>query len=510
MITIFVILAYILLSISVWVRSVEASERIYAESYKESTVELAIMQLTPEKVDALSQKILYRALFRINEESVTNPVKPGSGDTEFENVEAAFSELFINGSASADYFESGEGLAPENSSMSVWVRNMNASLLAIGMHIDDFIIYDFHISQSSPYKLNYSYKMNLSMSDVGKRTQLSRTYNLSNNISILGIIDPAIARGTFDSTDGSQTAYRAFYFNDDYEMPSSISTEPILAYDALYGGQGWFYGYVRDVSDASDILKAERKKYILVGSFNDIRDADPFEQFGGYILTNDPYAGAEGGCSRDGFTYRNQRNTFMALTYDGPGCEASFVESTYTDIPFIEAEDFRVSSALSCPKLWPVGSEDERCALFISPYSHDEIFSNPGRKTASGAGIYNIEEIRDFIMCGYYTHSEDAPSYMQRLFQDSYDRSSEPFGIETFVIGEYANSSSYEGLSRLDRNLLQEIGGHAVRGLPGCRQYEHCSGSPSTGVFVLDADAAGPLVYDVADAYCERSEGCDE
>lgn len=510
-ITIFLILTYILTSISVWVKSVEASERVYSEFYKESTVELAIIQLTPEKMGELSQKIMYRALFRVNEESMTNEVRAGSGEDEYEYIEAALEELFVNGSASHDYFELDKGLEEENSSMSKWASNMNASLLAIGIYIDEFKIYNFKISQSVPNKVNYSFNMNLSMRDVSGNTRLNRTYFIHENLTINGLVDPAIVRETNRSTDGDQVAYRMFFFNDDYETPSDLSIDGITGYDSIHGGQGWFYGYVRETSDISEIEDYEKKKYILVGSYDDIIDADPFEQFGAYIVTNDPYAGSEGSCAGSGSsTYRNQRDTFIALTYEEPDCDVDFDDSTYISIPFIEAEDFSLDAVPSCPKLYPAGSADERCLLFVNPSSVDDVLSDPGDKTASGSGIYDIEDIRDFIMCGYYTHNEDAPSYLQRLFENSYDRSHEEFGIETFVIGEYANSTDYEGLSRLDRNLLQGIGGRAVRGMPGCRQYEHCSGSPSTGVFTIDSDSVSDSVYDVADAYCSGVEGCEE
>jgi hypothetical protein len=60
-VTVFLILTYILLAISVWVKAIETSERSYAEFYRQSTLDLTIAQITPEKVNNVSNMALTRA-----------------------------------------------------------------------------------------------------------------------------------------------------------------------------------------------------------------------------------------------------------------------------------------------------------------------------------------------------------------------------------------------------------------------------------------------------------------
>jgi hypothetical protein len=130
------------------------------------------------------------------------------------------------------------------------------------------------------------------------------------------------------------------------------------------------------------------------------------------------------------------------------------------------------------------------------------------KKRSSGGGLYKVESIRDFVMCGYYTHNPKAPSFLQRLLNDSYSRSSALFGIETFVIGNYANDyGAYDLYSRLDRELFNATG-IKVRGLPGCRDFASCADSPVTGIFTVSADTK--IDYGLEDITCDdNAAGCD-
>ena len=209
-ITVFLILTYMMLSISVWVKALEASERTYSELYKESTVELAIEQLTPAKVANVSDMVMTRAVFRVNDLSKEHPLKEGPVDDEYYYIKNAVYEYAVNGSPSGsnfydDYTPDTEG----NASLGGWVSTLNASLLAIGVYIDDFEIYDFSFDQEDYKTLNYSFRMDLSMRDTSGATSLVRTYEVSNRIPITGLVDPAIARES-----GSETIYRQFFFFD--------------------------------------------------------------------------------------------------------------------------------------------------------------------------------------------------------------------------------------------------------------------------------------------------------
>ncbi|MFH1393959.1 MAG: hypothetical protein ABIH29_03690 [Candidatus Micrarchaeota archaeon] len=509
-VTVFLILSYILLSISVWVKAIESSERIYAEFYRESTVELAIEQIAPEKVGNLSHLIMERSLYNLNEHAMADPVIAGVDDaTEFDNARGAMNELLINGSADPHYFTYSTGISAENSSMTSWVTNLNVSLLAIGIYIDEFEIYDFTLEQSAIDRIRYTYRMRLSMRDTGGRTKVSREYFIEDELNISGLVDPAIVRGSSMVTGGDQVAYRRFYFapGGDYREPADMQPDRISGY-TVHGGMGWLYGFLVSASRASSIDEDKRGQYILVGDFDDLVAADPDEAFGGYIVTSAP--GVADVCGADGF--ENQEDAYNPVRHEGAACtdvtkDCSAGECTV--LPFIEAEGFEISDAPFCPVLGEVPERYERCALFINENPVIEVLTDYDSKLGtSGSGIFDVESMRDFLMCGYYTHSPSAPSFLQRLFLDAYDRSSTEYGIETFVIGEYANHDNYDRHSRLDRELFAGLSGSAVRGMPGCKNWAHCSDEPTTGVFTLGADAVS--AYGAGDIYCEEAEGCEE
>ena len=167
-VTIFLILTYILLSISVWVKGIQSSERLYSEFYKESSVELAIEQITPTRVDNITQMILTRGLYRINDYSSDYPIKPGSVSDPYSNLKSALFDSLVSGKISGDYFEKGASdLSPEpDSSLEGWVKGLNSSLQSVGAYVESYSITNFKISQEKYDSLNYSFDLVLILKDV--------------------------------------------------------------------------------------------------------------------------------------------------------------------------------------------------------------------------------------------------------------------------------------------------------------------------------------------------------
>ena len=528
-VTIFLVLIYILLSISVWVKSVEVSERAYSDFYKQSTIELAIEQLTPEKMDQVSYLIMNRALYRLDTHAIDDPVSIGPADDESENIRDAMFELLVNGSANSSYFATNTGLSEEaNSSFKAWVSNINTSLEAIGVYISDFNVENFSLAQGDMDLVNYSFDLQLSMADLANSSSLSRVYHIQNQLSINGLVDPAIARESKALAGEDLTIYRMFFFDKElYPGPYSISADGLEdSYGSLYGGQGWLYGYLATADSssayelvpyASDVPEGNRQMYILVGTYSEIVSLSYYDDFGGYILTNAP--GSDDSCADSDGTYESETNTFNALEFaeDDSDCVADFKgEDDYTSKPFIVAEDFdlALSNEWECP-LFDGSNSSGSCVVFINDHNPSDVRDDPESKLdIDYAGIYVIETIRDFVMCGYYTNNTDSPSYFQRLMEDSYDYSDTVFGIETFVIGIYANDSAvYDTNSRLDRELFDgSISAYKIRGLPGCKTLDSCtddSDPPNTGIFAASEGVIEDYNLDVLN--CESgAAGCEQ
>lgn len=515
-VTVFLVLTYILLSISVWVKSIETSEQSFSEFYKQSTVELAIEQITPEKMSTISHIITTRALNRLNTHSIENEVVPGPVDEE-QNIRKAMYELIVYGNASDSYFYGvGSSITQEeNSSFTSWVNNLNASLNAIGVYVSDFNVTNFQFTQGDIDLVNYSFDINLTLRDRTNTSSVSRIYQIKNQLDITGLVDPALVRVSKTHAGDTKALYRMFFFNKAlYPTPLTLTVQEISP--SVQGGQGWLYGYLAvanssnaalGLPNATAVAPEIRHSYILVGTYAEITalSDDVYETFGGYILTNAPNLQLPA-CSG----HKNETDTFNAIEYLGAGCTPAIGGNGIpTSKPFIASNGFNPLDAEKCPIL-DGSNATGYCALFVNNYNEEQVAETPANKlVTSEAGIYSVERIRDFVMCGYYTFNPKAPSYMQRLLSDSYSRNSSLYGIETFVIGIYANDSAvYDTHSRLDRELFNgSITGIKVRGLPGCKNLASCSDDPNTGIFAVSSDTK--IEYGMVNITCDTAAGCD-
>jgi len=514
-VTVFLVLVYILLSISVWVKSMEASERTFSEFYKESTVELTIEQITDAKMEEVGRILMMTSLYRLDEHALTHSVQGGPVGDENSQIEQALNELVVSGYADGSHFRGGVGIAPQaNSSFSAWADNLNASLRAIGVYMNEFEVTNFQMGQSDIDQVNYSMDVKVGLRDFANTSSVSRLYHLNNSVGISGLVDPALVRESRNLLAGDErTVYRQFFFNkDDYSDFTDISVSRVVSPNDIKGGQGWLYGPLARAYGTSDLVPnyenvnaSDRRVYLLMGTYDELMAVPEidFEGFAGYIITTAPTYPSN--CSGKG----NEDDTISPITYSGATCAPS-MGTPYTIKPFIVAPGFDPSAYdIKCPLL-SNESLRGRCVLIQSSYLPEEVLSDPVKKLiTTGSGIFNVELLRDFVMCGYYTHNPAAPSFLQRLLNDSYSRDSQDYGIETFVIGIYANDTSYDTNSRLDRELFSGGSGTRVRGMPGCKNLASCSDSPTTGIFAVSALIKNQ--YGLSGITCDNplAAGCD-
>ncbi len=496
-VTIFLILTYILFSISVWVKSAEISERTYAEFYRESTLDLVLSQLSEEKITDVSDVLFRNALNRLNEHSVRSPVKVGAVE-ENEHIYLALEQLFTEGEASAIHFEGAALSDAPDSSFNDWIANFNSSLKGAGTMISDYSVSNFYVKQSAPDKLEYGFDLSISVSDLAGSSSLSREYSIRSNVSITGMIDAALLRASL--FDGPDPIYRQYFFNEDYDSRTSFSPSRLAA---AQEGQGWFYGPIATATSSddplvpsySDVPPERRYLYVLVGSFEEIVSLAPsdYGSFGAYIVTSPPSTSPSVCPDKD-----DQSDVFNALKY-AVDCSPS-LGAPYTDKPYV-VSNFNVEDAAECPLLFTEGNG--KCVLLATEQAIDDVRSNPELKLRDGA-IFNMERPRDFVMCGYYVKDPAAPSFLQRMFNNAYDYSDMEFGIDTFVIGNYANDyDAYNTNSRLSRELFTTPG-VKIKGLPGCRTPYACEDSPITGIFAI----GDPEEYGLDAVACNSGE-CD-
>ncbi|MBI5227083.1 hypothetical protein HY988_00710 [Candidatus Micrarchaeota archaeon] len=519
-VTVFLILAYILLSISVWVKAVETSERSFSDFYKQSAVELAISQITPAKVGNITHEIMARNLFKLNQNAIQYPLLKGPDNDQNIHIRNAMYQMLLSGVADKKDFQ---GLPPdqanpsnENSSLTAWISGLNASLLSTGVYVSSYQISGFALNQSAIDKVNYSLVLHLELKDTSNSSSVSRTYPLSGDLEVTGLIDPALAKASIDS-NLNQHFGRQFFFNtSEYPDKSKVSVSQIKPSEE---GQGWFYGYLASATPSNDPsvkfakdpeVLGNASQYIIVGKYDDIIKLKPeiYKLFGGYIITSNPLLEPPSLCPKQD---EDPATTFNPLKYDKNCKPIKWGGPDYMGKPFVISFGFDPLSAGICPDSSSDPTKQRRCALIIAKSSPSDVLSDPDKKTYksdSSTGIFNIEPLRDFVMCGYYTHNEKAPSYLQHLMVGSYSLSDKKFGIETFVVGEYSNKVLF-GRSRLDRELFSSQPVYSpLRGLPGCRNAEVCSDSPTTGIFTLSDTAIKDYVLDPLS--CKSGAGCKQ
>lgn len=501
---VFLIISYILVSISLTVNEININEKRFAERFKNSNIELAMNHISDEKIDKLSRLAVYNALFNLNSYSIDHPLKRGSLASEEEqlvNVRGAMNELVEKGTASGSYFDDGSGFSiGKEASLSGWVDSLNETLGSIGFQVTSFYLDNFWLNQSSRENVDYSFTIHIEVEEKGGLASVERDYLVLGSVPVQGFTDPALDREVKIVNPGLDVQ-KQFYFNVNYSDPASVkpgsSTDPSLnhpgtALETTSEGQGWFYGYVIDALDpyVINLQPFEQKKYILVGAYDDIVKLDDlagvnYHNFGAYILTNDVQH--YGSCSAED-------KTFNAIIYP-EGCGKPQVnpdtKSNVKGTPFVVAPGFSVSEAPEC-------DAGHQCVLFVNRHSPEDVASNPTYKLSSGA-IYNIEHMRDAVACNYYITNTKSPSYLQRLLVDSYTLNS-TYGLESFVMGDFigghidsqgnAITPVYDSrLSRLDREFVKGDDGITVRGMPGCKYEAQCTDPSLLGHFGMGPDS---------------------
>lgn len=520
-VAIFLILTYILLSISIWTKALEESERHFSDRFRTSNIDLVASGITQEKLERLSNIVAYNALFRLNAFAVENPVKAetrSGSASEFFYVNRTLYGLIYNGTADGSNFVTSVDFdIGRAGSVAGWIDRLNSSIAKTGMHVSKFLVYNFSVEQIGVSAINYSFDISLAIEEKSGIASIERKYSIHGNVTVDGLIDPAIKRE--DIMHGTSSPIeKQFFFYPAYVNTSNLTPTDLGA--AGGDGQGWFYGPLVRVGNAGNISMGQRGRYILVGTYSEIfnlTDTRPgyetdYGQFGAYVLTNSPRSVSAACIGRE-----NQEDTINALYYTTVDCETPRFSNDYlrTNNPLVVIPGFNTDSGGECP--------DGRCLLFITRYSPEEVSGDKRKKLASQAEskAYNIEKLRDFALCSYYVRNFRSPSYFQRLFADAYSRNSSSYGIETFLIGKYIGGAGIDAgspltplyedeRSRADNELfLHTSDAVKIRGMPGCKDYSMCSEDSLLGHFRLGPNSRSDFL-DGQDISCANGKArCD-
>jgi hypothetical protein len=503
-----IVLSYILASITLWTKSMEAAERAYAERFRLSNLELASSQVSPVSLQKFAEISVYHALYTINDySSMPGQTLRSEGDPahRYDHVIASFASMVENNTLYERDFENYDATSTKtfnpvsdpnaaDRSLKKWAEMLNASIQQSGLSVKDVKLTSFKIKESDTVygQLDYEMKVRVVLVDtanpgIGEKAFISKEYLVIGKVLIDGMTDPAVFRET-KLTSGIGVV-KQFFFNRDYktgdlkyETPKNLN--PVALTLPVEEGQGWFYGPVIDVNDVAALasLKPElRRFYILSGAYSDMTALVYMGDFGAFIQTDSPPK------TTSSCTHLQVIDTvFNAVICDIQGNLE--LQTTFFDKPYVVAPNFDPANYKQAyyDSLDPEikGAFNDARVLIVSDYSPQDV-QNDLELKFSGGKIYDMEDLRDFTVCGYYVHNKKAPSYFDRLFADPFSSSNlpadNPRGIETFVFGSWTdgNFNGYTtapSLSKLDREFFDLVPGSSkVRGMPGCKNVFDCS-----------------------------------
>lgn len=529
----FILLSYILVSTYAWVRAIEASERTYSDAFRASTLTTLADQVSEQRMNQYADIASHYALYKLVNHSVEHELRDKEGD-EYYHVRAAFFELLSNCTTSPEHYADGVAPAaytPEESKtycLSGFFSTLSESLAKSGFTIEDFSVSNYSLNETGhPLELEMNLTLYLKIRDLQTATSLDRTYRISRIVNATGFMDPLLARESTrklgEGGDQNLTVYKGIYLYPHTEveggegLPFSDAHELFYPNQLGHGthiGQGWFYGDLVFWDEAESAARPSQS--ILVGNYSDIKSVRNWEDFGAYILLNEPVDPP--GCS-------DQQDTFNPIRREEVSrggttrCEESIEQSgsSYTSKPFIVYADeeefrkeiYRFSTGPSRPVRF------QHSVLFITSYSHEQVLSDIRRKDDNPGAVFDIENLRDFVRCSYYVVNPKAPSFLQRLLEDGYSRSS-PIGIETTLVGKWAGGEynpGWNGYSRVDREFFGHVEGDKIRGMPGCKDVYMCADSDpmvsEVGNFRFSAESA-EFYLGTADEDDEEYIGCDD
>ncbi len=511
----FVLLSYILTSTYFWVRAIEMEESRYSEAFRTSSMEMVLSQVNEESVGEYVDISARYAFYRLNHHSIENPVKvpddvniaeaDSLDGSELENIRLAMRELVLSGTASDDYFDGGALEYTENEkltySLDGWKNQLNASLAAAGFELVELSIDEdsFEFNQVNFTRFELVFEMNMTVVDTqaGSSTSIHRTYDVNRTVDATGMVDPYIARESEnlniewegESVLVGKPVFIAPYWEEGYDaLCSGGDNDPCYYEDEGSEGQGWFYGpVVMAGEDASAVPDNATDNYILAGNYSAIKSTPDWDMFGAYILTSPPTEESSECPSED-----DQDDTFSPVYYDGE-CDAELdTGSDYIQKPFMVYEGFDIDDYFGVDL--QTGDGDAHKLLFVAGANPWEVETDPELKFEE-VSVYNIENLRDFVMCGYYMPRNNSPSFLHRMFDlqgmfndelpayDGWPESS--WGIETTAAGRWAGGNlvadSWDAYSRVDVEFFSEVENtpqnpvQMIKGMPGNKNVYMCN-----------------------------------
>jgi len=406
------VIAFMIIEIDIYFSAYQVRQESEPIKVRTMVIEEFAIQLTPQSTAQASYIASYNAIYALTQDAVGNPVRTGNST---ENISKVIGQLVWDGTRS----DTGAVLVAD-ANMQKWRTGLETLAKKTGMSLN-ISCSNFVVNQSDPWTVQINYTLNYTLWDDFTKTKISDSYDVSTNVPIIGFEDPLFRNKT------GQWRNIFPYINE--VGTNEMSARNILDLDSNANGKRWFYG---------DIFKG-----MMLSNYGDINETDFSVENKKMILFTTNFN-----------LVNDYGNMFGGIIYHG---SRFLMVDSAINVPFIaisEAVPLR-SELMSAPAV-----------LIKSSSDNDPLVAN--------FTIYNVERVRSFATCGYYTNNTAAPSFFDRLSDGRNDPTirllNESFGIETTVLGNWVQA----GRASIDYEYYRSISGEKTMGLTGCKYLGMC------------------------------------
>jgi len=480
-----------------------------SEKYGAEGMTVILDELTDEKLSSFADISARYALYKLDNFTYSSCPSPdlrleydnSEDDSSFvTEVNKSIYDLMNEGNTSTDHW-SGRELRydkGENATytLSSWKEALKSACEERGLNISFGEIKDFTFNQTDAWDVSVNFTIEINVTDGEGRMELKKNLTANASFPIDGFVDPMIAcESTSRSTPGNASERQVFRSATNYTVPADASPILLRHEDDVVEGKGWFFGNVTD--KPCDYNETKAKLNVLVTPYFDTMDcpngtislAGVADSFGGVIVTTVPQWNMTNSVVISNCNYTTYRQTGCLDCLnrtDGvnitpgafcPSTAPQLSNINLVNVPFIAVDGDNWLNDT------PADKYGDKHVLFDNEHE---------LKTQDGYHrIWNMEPLRDLVLCGYYVEAGEAPSFLQRFTKTAAELSAGEydmdFGIETFVEGRWAGGdydTDHESCSRVDHNFYHNypttcVEGTRIKGMPGCKSKDMCTDSPA-------------------------------
>ncbi|VVB58803.1 Uncharacterised protein [Candidatus Anstonella stagnisolia] len=521
-----VLLTFMLASLSASSAAASQAEQTYAYRFKVEALNSMLESTNDAQLSNFAQMSLLYSLSQLANKSVNEPILVNAAgaapdNPQTANVNVAIKELMLSGTTMPEGFYTPLGLENGGYTISRWEQALNASAAAAGFRLSFGDVSGFEVKQIDAWNVSVQFELPLNITDADGSFFVQKVLHANATTSIEGIYDPLVAREDIARrAGGGAFAQKQMFRNPDYATPASVMPRSLANESNMrMAGLGWFYGPIMqiDPSDIPTMNVSEARASIYMSNYYEGIETDG-NLFGAVIITNMPQISTT--------VEQNGGNEIARVDeIKCVNCRHWIRESNNGQV--VREDELDVTNKVNFSYIATDGTgwytranpplplvNGKRSVLFDNQYGAGEY----GNVKEDGAyhRIFDIENLRDMAVCGFYVQNESASSFFQKMVKDDTLQLHSPLGIESFVVGKWAGGgedAAHNAYSRLDRKFYSEgfPDYTKIKGMPGCKSKEMCSAQEAidfgVGHFGLDRESIG--AYGVDAISCSGINGAN-